>query len=147
MPLGVLAPSILKQQRSPRAALLFQGRHYALASLFAQEVATAAADHQKDRHQGGQQQGGEPLLGAAGDLGRKRLITSNVQRVIRLVGRMRRIMGHPWLRVVNERLTAVCDNKMYPYLLRRSTDRVATTLAAFADGASGMGRVVIRIPI
>ncbi len=48
-------------------------------------------------------------------------------------------MGHPWLRVVNKRLTAVCDNKMYPYLLRTSTDRVATTLAAFADGASGMG--------
>ncbi len=55
MRLGALAPSILKQQRSLRAALLFLRRHHALASLFAQEVAAAAADHQKDRHQGGQQ--------------------------------------------------------------------------------------------
>ena len=95
------ASSILKQQRSPRAAL-FLGSHRALVSLFAQEVAAAAADHQKDRHEGGQQQVVSHCSALVGTWGRKRLITSNVQRVIRLVGRMRRIMGHPWLRVVNK---------------------------------------------
>ncbi|MBL0616961.1 hypothetical protein JD549_00620 [Aeromonas dhakensis] len=49
--------------------------------------------------------------------GERRLIISKAQRVIRLAGRVRNIMGHPWLRLVKRRLTAVCDSKMYPYLL------------------------------